>query len=542
VPCPEEVYFLLGRTGIELRLNNQDPLADTLKDRLKDSKTYNLYEIKNEGEPEMVVEKWANFLAGGPECETGGCEIIKLTFNKKVEHGQSFMLTVVNYTDDDKRKIFPCEDKPRKIVSFKVNADAKIIRSLTASDPPSKLRVESKIPIEAKGEVDLKEETTRLRISPDEKKLEPAPSSVKSFKASAKQADDYSVDLDLKNGPAVGKSKLVLKGGLYEMPAPTNAGEQKSIEAQGEINVTSAPKPEDARLSATTSTVAGVHQKPVFDLVLKIVPFRVWTVRDTKWRWEPTLTADVGGGQTKSSNSVTVEPLTFIRDFVQGRTEVVDKTESEIPTYTGWRRTPLFRPSNYRLILGPKGEFDRSFKRKNLLGSARVNFEFHRWRGLIANRRAMLENDVPEKAPLVEGLDTGYDIVPYVAVEAGGHVNNETVAFNGVLNVFVPRHKIFRTYAGFNATFEQKLIHLPMTFTLDEALIYLGAAETIGFKTDTGVGLRRLKGFHHRSVVTWGIAFDPAKHFNFVVTYENGRKAPNLEYLNKLTTGFKVLF
>jgi hypothetical protein len=111
-----------------------------------------------------------------------------------------------------------------------------------------------------------------------------------------------------------------------------------------------------------------------------------------------------------------------------------------------------------------------------------------------------------------------------------------------VLNVFVPRHKIFRIYTGFNATFKQKLIYLPMTITFDESLIYLGATETIGFKTKTGVGLRRLNGFHHRSVVTWGVSFDPAKHWNFVVTYENGRKAPNFEYLNKLTTGFKVLY
>jgi hypothetical protein len=546
-----EIFFLKDRMGIEIRLNTQATLPGNPKDRMQDKAKYRLYEVKNEGDPEMFIQEWTDFLAEPPECFTSDCQIIKLRFVKPLEYDQSFMLAVYCLLNDK-----PCEvpkdkpdevpkDKLRKVFKFKVGADAKIVRSLNANDPPSKLRIESKIPIEApNGEVKLKDERTRFRINEDATKLVAVETEKDPFIATAEQDDDYSVDLDLKRGPAGGrKHKLKTNGGLYEMPGAASGGQQRTvIIAKGEILLPSAPKPEDARVSLSTSATAAVHLRPVFDFVGKIVPFRIWTVRDTKWRWEPTLTADIGLRQTKSANSITVEPLTFIRDFVQEPAEIVDESQSDIPTYTGWLRTPRSRPSNYRLIIGPKAEFDRSFKRKNILGAARVNFEFHRWRGLIANKRAMLENDLGDKAALVEGIESGLDIVPYVAVEAGGHVNNETVAFNESINVFVPRHKIFRSYVGVTAIFEQKLIYLPMTFTFDESLIHLAATESIGYKTDTGVGLRRLRGFHHRSVVTWGIAFDPTKRFNFVVTYENGRKAPNLEYLNKVTAGFKFLY
>ena len=525
----EEVYFLKGRTGVELRFNTQNELPGDVKARLEKADAYRLYEVRNLGEPEMVVEPRPGFLAATPECVTDRCEIVKLRFTTPVEFDQTFMLTVADLMGDGKRKV----------INFKVAADAKIVRSLNADDPPSKLRVESKVPIEPGGDAALKVERTRLRVSDDLKKLEPVPdTNNKPFRAVATQDDNYSVNLDVEGGPATGSNKLVLTGGLFEMPTAAGA---RPIKAEGEIKVASAPKPEDARLAITTATVAAVDQKPVFDLTMKVVPFRIWTVRDTKWRWEPTFTADVGGGQTKSPNSVTASPLNFIRDFVQSPAEIVDDSQSQIPTYAGWRQTPIFRLSNIRMIVGPKGEFDRNFKRKNILGAARFNFEFHRWRGLIAQRRAMLENDVGEKAALVQGLDSGLDILPYVAIEAGGHVNNETVALNKSVNVFVPRHKILRTYAGLAATFEQK-IGLPMTLTIDGMMMHLAATESVGYTTKTTAELRRLRGFHPRTVVTWGVAFDPAKHFNFVVTYENGRKAPNFEYLNKLTTGLKVLY
>ena len=72
--------------------------------------------------------------------------------------------------------------------------------------------------------------------------------------------------------------------------------------------------------------------------------------------------------------------------------------------------------------------------------------------------------------------------------------------------------------------------------------MHLARHEDIAFKTDEGVGFRSLRGFHHHGEAVWSVAFDPAQHYNFTVTYENGRTAPNFEYLNKVSTGFKIIF
>lgn len=108
--------------------------------------------------------------------------------------------------------------------------------------------------------------------------------------------------------------------------------------------------------------------------------------------------------------------------------------------------------------------------------------------------------------------------------------------------VLVPRHKIFRSYLGVAATFEINRLPTPITITVEEWLVHLGARELIGFTTDEGPFLRTLQGFHHRGKATFAFALDPSKHYNLTLTYENGRQAPNFEYLNKLTTGVKVIY
>ena len=110
------------------------------------------------------------------------------------------------------------------------------------------------------------------------------------------------------------------------------------------------------------------------------------------------------------------------------------------------------------------------------------------------------------------------------------------------VSLVVPRHKILRGYVGFTGTAEWRVGSVPMTLTFDESLVYIGARETIGFPTDTGVGSRQLRGFHPHLKTEWSIAFDPAKRYNFTVTYENGRLAPNFEYLNKVSSGIKVQY
>ena len=74
-----------------------------------------------------------------------------------------------------------------------------------------------------------------------------------------------------------------------------------------------------------------------------------------------------------------------------------------------------------------------------------------------------------------------------------------------------------------------------------ESTFYLGSTELIGFTTDAGASIRQVRGWHHRGIAKLNFALDPAKHYNFTVTYENGRSAPNFEYLNKLTGGIRII-
>jgi hypothetical protein len=221
--------------------------------------------------------------------------------------------------------------------------------------------------------------------------------------------------------------------------------------------------------------------------------------------------------------------------------QVNDKAGHRITGWDTWRATPWYKPSDVEFTVGPKAEFDRNFKRKNVLGSLRFDLNFHRWLGTIAKKRQILEDSYGKATSSQIVLNSGWKLVPFLAFDFGGHVNNETVSKKGK-SVFVPRHKIFRTYLGFVSTIEWNTFGLPTSLNLDESWVYLAASEMVGFTTDAGVGFRRLHGFHPRSKVTLDFAFDPSKHYTFNVGYENGRLAPNFEYLNKMTAGIRVAY
>ena len=108
--------------------------------------------------------------------------------------------------------------------------------------------------------------------------------------------------------------------------------------------------------------------------------------------------------------------------------------------------------------------------------------------------------------------------------------------------LFVPHHKIFRTYLGAVPSFQWKAFGVLQTLSLGESVVFMASRETIGFTTDDGAQLRIIRGFHPHSLIKWNIAIDPAGHYNLVTTYENGRLAPNFEYISKATAGFRIVY
>ena len=56
--------------------------------------------------------------------------------------------------------------------------------------------------------------------------------------------------------------------------------------------------------------------------------------------------------------------------------------------------------------------------------------------------------------------------------------------------------------------------------------------EIIGYTTTKGVGLQRLTGVHPHNKPDLSFFIDAAHHYSLDIAYENGRLAPNFEYLN----------
>jgi hypothetical protein len=203
---------------------------------------------------------------------------------------------------------------------------------------------------------------------------------------------------------------------------------------------------------------------------------------------------------------------------------------------------PWYRLNSVEFRAGPKFEVDRRFARVNVLGSARLDFFFGRWVASIADRRARLKEDLKERSDQVF-MRYGFRLVPFVNFDFGGKVTGEVVENTTTkVRVVIPRNSIGRAQFGFVNLYEWYLFSLPMSLTIDENISYLWKPEIIGSVTTEGVNLRRIRGFQHRGKASFDIFLDPAKRYSFNISYENGRSAPNFEYLNKVTTGFRLQY
>ena len=102
----------------------------------------------------------------------------------------------------------------------------------------------------------------------------------------------------------------------------------------------------------------------------------------------------------------------------------------------------------------------------------------------------------------------------------------------------VPAHGIFRVYTGATTEFDYKWASL----RLDASMIEIARPEIIGYTTTTGVALRHVSGIQPHFKTTFDWKLDPAGHYSWNITFENGRSAPNFEYLNKVSSGIKLLY
>lgn len=519
---------------------------------------YTLVELEPADEPGEATKDRTAWLnpARPAECRGFNCQALRLNLDNPLRDGQTFILAISDFTDDGRPvtlrfTVAPAPPAPP------VPEKAEITTGPDAFSLPSQLQLRSKQDITVAPEVTV--QRVFFSVSPDGRSVVRDSEKVK---ASVTKLTDRRYVLDLHGELVEGKEHfLVIEQGITDAAGNLVTAEGKKVKVPGLPT-----KPEKMRYNISIASNAAVHQKPIFELSAKLNPYNPdlhpRPAFGTEWLWEPTATIDVGLRSTKSANSVILAPLNFSRDFALA--PVSTAAPASAPTlggpgaptpaarpsvtrqiYANWLSTPWYRPSDLKLTIGPKAEFDRTFKRKNLLGSARFDLNFHRWLASIDNKRNMIKNSFDEEVGANARLRFGMSVVPFAAFDFGGHVNNETVTkkVKGVeQSVVVPKHKILRGYLGFVSTIEVPEFAMPLTLTIEESLVFLGTRETIGFMTDDGAFLRQLRGYHHRGKASLSFGLDPSRHYNFELTYENGRQAPNFEYLNKTTAGIKIIY
>jgi hypothetical protein len=532
------IKILGARKIIELDRNSTKPLPRTFVQSAEQASTYRLYEVESPDPEKMCkfnscINELVDFLdtTTPPKCALGtDCQRITLRLKNELLSDRNYLLVVSDFVE---------AGKPGKL-PFKGVTEAEIVGPFNIDNLGKNFRVKANGTIQAAASVTVNR--LAVRLSADSMNVVEVPVSLNATKDPTSQtptAAEFKFDKKLPEGR---EYDLTIPSGITD-----SAGQ--AILAKGKLKIPGTPaKPDDPKISLSLTSVSAVKQKSVFDLSGKFSPRN--NPNTGLWYWEPSLSFDVGLRSTKSNNSI-VFALPITHFFAGKEPEIVDQSRSNIPIYAGWITTPRTRLGSVKFYIGPKAEFDRKFQRKNVLGNVRLDFNFYRWLGSIKYKRDLIAKREPpfgigkEKGQALEGIDFGFKLVPYLSFDFGGHVNNETVTKTVAkvpLSVLVPRHGIFRSYAGFLATIEWKTFWLPTTLTLDESIVYMATTEKIGFTTDTGVFLRELRGVHPHFKTTLDFAFDPAKHYSFTVTYEDGRLAPNFEYLNKVTAGIKVQY
>jgi hypothetical protein len=350
------------------------------------------------------------------------------------------------------------------------------------------------------------------------------------------------------------------EGGLKDAHSGVPVEVASTISLSGGVP-SNAPSP---RISIALASVAGVHQKPIFEFSGKATLLKQPAWQEFEFR--PTISFDIGFNSTRASNSILTDTL-FAREFepsqVMKQLEPDDNCKVAFRcanSYRNFKATPWHWLNKLELAFGPRTETDRNFTRHNVLGKVSLAFNFQRWDQSITRKQeltfAELQSDDLSKKIRRQfvGFTHGYRITPYIESHSGAHVNNEELStvlqerqageiVRRTVTRTVPRHAIFRTYLGLRAQFEWPTFSIPTTLKLEEAALHLAVPEQVGFIVpNVGVFMRELKGFHHRGTAELQFALDPARHYSLTVGFENGRLAPNFIYLNRFTSGIKISY
>lgn len=517
------------RSGLELSLNPTEALDPTQKAVLGNIANYSLFEIQYANDPERIRGVKLNVFVGTLTCGLE-CARVTIPLNVALPYSTTYMLKVAG---------LQLNNKPVNPIKFETKPESSILPTLDADR--GRLRVKATIPIE-ENDKNISVTETQLAISKTGDKVLAVPTTISAVVVDSSSPNE--VTLKLKNKLTEGSTHFL------SIDTDITDGQGTVIPASGKVKVPGLSTPPSApAIDLKFSTSAAVNAKPVFDLVATLGLPRPWNLGQSLWYFEPKLSLDLGLGQSKSNNSIILF-LPFKHDvFIKGGEtgegikDLVKGEVAKIPTYYGWSKTPWHRLNAIEFRAGPKFESDRQFARINALGSARFDFKFHRWFASISEVRERLRSDLQKERADQVSLRFGFKLVPYLGLDFGKKVTAEVIENKTkTARAVIQTHPIARIQFGFTNLYQWYVASFPMSLSIDESVTYFWKPERIGSLINNIIDIRIIRGFQHRGKASVDFSFDPAKRYTFNVAYENGRLAPNFEYLNKVSLGFRFLY
>ncbi len=544
------VEVVNNRQKIKLKLDPIEELNIQQVRTLDNKSNYSLYEkIKNDDPTKRGWKKIGSVVTVDDCRENFGCYRPLLQLSSPLEFGKEYLLQVKGLNYSGKRNLE---------VGFSIKSELKIVSTLDNSR--KKLLVKgTDIPAVSKKEITVSK--TEYELSEKKDKLIRKTTPVK---AEVTQVVGSDTDLELKLNEKLKKGKTTSLKFELEDKSSSNRKAQGKIKIDG-IRKSVNESPVDLQLKWITA----VNQFPLLDLVGEFKTPKNIEIPGL-WELAPSLSIDVGFfNANKNKNSIIakapfiyavarnegIQHLPLLGDkkcTTNKRVSDLDLNQNEIAkleAYYNLMNKPWYCLESIEFKIGPKLEADRKFKRINLLGEFRVDFLFNQWISTISKQQ---KNFKISEAPTLKELeidssevvfDFGYKFVPFFALDFGRKLTNETIlSEDELITQTIPRHNIFRTTVGFINEFEWKIFSYPVKLTITENFFHLGTQEIIGTQQKTFVDIRRVRGFQHNNKTTFDVFLEPSKRLTLNFTYENGRFAPNFEYLNKLTTGLRFIY
>lgn len=557
--------FDAQRDKLDIIPKDNSELSAALKEILLKRENYTLYQIPPDDPLTNKLTNIGNYLSDDRpfECDLNGtkCQGIVVDLAKsKLSMGYYIirikgLKSVTSNTSDS--LIFEVGEAPSA-------PDPKTSLETAGDGSRNKIRIKSDSNI--KVQPTLQVESEEYKISEDKRSIEPKNTSQTAalidttngeILTAPKTGEDFTFRLPKKLS-ASRTNKLKISKGIQN----TSGTELKEME--GNIKFPGLPSdPANLNIDSSLSFAGATKVGPSYDIEFKfdaqdLIPLkRIGFGSCVTCFFQPKIDVAIGLGKSETEDSISVDFP--IRTTIQLGKFTTYNLESEengkkifaevkgkpIINYYGWTKTPWYKGNIY-LFVGPKLEADKKFKRINLLGSVRFDFRSYRFLASINRKRNLLigqtfgiEKDIAE---LVE-INAGNTFIPYIGMDFGGKVTDETLEIKekNLLEI-IPKHKIFRSYIGFKNTLETKFLSFPINITLEERLFHLASQESIGDTADGIINIRKIKGLHHYGNFSFDVFFNQTRNYSFNITVENGRKTPELKYLNKVTAGLKVRY